>query len=105
MRETRMGRLLLEQFLENGSRLEPVCVGLIGGVLRHGERERVENLRFVIFRELCRDLSHGIAISKQERLLRRIFEVAVQFADRREISAFSIRLCTLALAAFGVLPS
>jgi hypothetical protein len=98
-----MCRLLREQFLENCSGLELVCVGLVAGIRRDRERQRVEDLRFVVFRIFCRNLPHGIAIGEQAHLLWRVFKVAVQLADCLKIGAFAVRLCARPCAAFSAL--
>jgi hypothetical protein len=101
--QTGMRRLLREQFLENCSRLELVCVGRVAEIRCNRERQCIEDLRFVVVRIFCRNLSHGIAIGEPSRLLRRTSEVPVQIAYGREIGAFAACLCAPPFAAFSVL--
>jgi hypothetical protein len=98
-----MCRLLRKQFFKDYSRPELVCVGLVVGIRRDGERQRVEDPCFVVFRVLLGNASHGIAICVQAHLLWRAFKVPVQLADCRKIGAFALRSCTQLLASFGAL--
>src|SRR5437764_6375311 len=104
MRKPWMLRLLLEQLLENRSRLEPPRVGLVRGIFRSRDRECIEDLRLVVFRIFCRDLVHGVAISDQARSLQRVLVIAIQLSDGREVRAFALRFCTRSFAAFRALP-
>ncbi len=99
-----MRRLLREQFFEYRSRLESPRVCFVRGIFRSRDRQRVEDLRLMVFRIFRRDFPHGVAIGDQARSLRRALEVAVQLADGREIRPFALRLCAYGLAAFRALP-
>src|SRR5450432_71475 len=104
MSEPGMRRLLREQPLENCSRLEPSSVGLVRGIFRRCERQRVEDLRLMIIWIFRRHDCHGIAIGEQPHLLRRGLEVGIQLAHGLEISTFALRLRTHAFTAFGAVP-
>src|SRR6202142_642847 len=104
MCQSRMRRLLLEQFFEYRSGLEPPSVCFVRGNFRSRNRQRVEDLRLMVFGIFRRDFSHGVAIGDQARSLRRALVVAVQLADCREIHSFALRLCAHGLAAFCALP-
>src|SRR6185312_6306460 len=89
MREPGGCRLLLEQPLENGPRLQPARVGLVSRVLRRRKRQSVEDLRLVVLGVFGSDIPHGITIREQARLPRSALEVAVQLCDGCQIRTFS----------------
>ena len=62
MRYARMLRLALRDRLQDGRALELVGVGLVGRRSRGVERERVVDLRFIVFRIALRQLFHGLGI-------------------------------------------
>ena len=92
-----MRRLFLEQFFQNRSRFEPPGVRLVLRIFRSRDRQRVKNLRFMVLGIFRRDLLHGVAIGDQARSLRRVFEVAIQLADGREIRPFALRFAPTVL--------
>src|SRR5258708_12005022 len=104
MCQSRMRRLLLEQFFKNRSCPEPPGVGFVRRILRSSDRQRVEDLRFMVFGIFRGYFPHGLAVGEQARSLRRTLEVAVQVADSLEISPFTLRLCAHNLPAFRALP-
>ena len=77
MSQPRMGRVLLEQFLEYRTRLESICVGLVAGVLRNRQRQGVKYLCFIVLRIFARNDRHGIAVGEQAKLLRHLFRVVI----------------------------
>ena len=88
-----MSRFLCKQFLKNCSRPELVCVDLVIRIRGDRERQRVEDLCFVIFGVLLGNALHSIAIGEQAHLLWSAFKVAVQLTDRRQIGAFALSSC------------
>ena len=70
MRDAGMLRLALEDRLEDGRPLELVGVGLVGGRRRDIERDRVEDLGFVVIGIFRRQRLHRLQIGLHARLVR-----------------------------------
>src|SRR5581483_10669133 len=83
--------------------LEASSIGLVRGIFRSGDCQRVKDLRLGIIGILRHDLLHGVAIRDQARLLRRVLEVPVQLANGSEIRLFTLGLFANSLATFHTL--
>ena len=86
VRDAGMLRLALEDRLQDRRAFELVGVGLVGRRGRRVERERVVDLRLVVFRIALRQLLHGLGIGLHARAVVDLVVIGVHDARARRCS-------------------
>src|SRR5499427_7567356 len=87
-----MLRVLLEQLLQDGDRLELVSVAHVGLRGRRLQGQRIENLYLVVVRVALRHLLHRVVVGAQAGLDVGLVMISVVSANRVDPAALAIRL-------------
>ena len=90
--DARMLRLALENRLEDRRAFELVGVGLVGGRGRDIERNRVEDLGFVVVGIFCGQRFHRLQVGLHARLVRGLVEVDIHHRQRVDVVALALGL-------------
>ena len=91
MRDAGMLRLALENRFEDRRPFELIGVGLVGGRRRHIERDRVEDLGFVVIGIFRGQRLHRLQIGLHARLVRGLVEVDIHHRQRVDVVALALR--------------
>ena len=81
VRDAGMPRLALEDRLQDGGALELIGIGLVVGRGRDVERDRVEDLRFVVVGIALRQRFHRLEIGLHARAVRDLVVVGIETAS------------------------
>ena len=92
VRDARMLRVLLEQFFQDGDRLELVSVAHVGLRGRRLQGQRIENLYLVVVGVALRHLLHRAVVGAQAGLDVGLVMISVVSANRVDPAALAIRL-------------